>query len=177
MDDAVLPECYVDTCMIETLVPPNSHYNHQKGSGTVAKKMKNFFGDRFALGIIDKDKKELYYLKEFNLVISKYNLELYKHKKKHHYLILINPAIETFILSNAKAAGISISSFDLPETMDEFRKETKLVNSKKDPRFRKLFKELIKADLDEITLLITWISYLKKENYNADMEVLKKLND
>ena len=67
----------------------------------------------------------------------------------------------------------AISSFDLPESMDEFRKETKLVNSKRDPRFRKLFKELIKAELEEIMLLVTWISYLKKENYNADMEALK----
>lgn len=111
MDDAVLPECYVDTCLIKTLVPPVSHYNHQKGSGTVARKMKNFFGDRFALGIIDKDKKELYYLKEFTLAISRQKLEFYKHKTKHQYLMLINPAIETFILTNATAAGISIADF------------------------------------------------------------------
>ena len=175
MDDAVLPECYVDTCLIETLVPPIDHYNHQKGSGTVARKMKNFFGDRFALGIIDKDKKELYYLREFTLVTSKYSLELYRHNLKYHYLILINPAIETFILSNAKSAGISVTSFDLPETMDEFRRVTKLVNSKRDPRFKRLFKELFKSETKEIMLLIAWISYLKKENYNADMEALKNM--
>ncbi len=40
MDLSVLPECYVDTCLIETIVPPDKHYNHQKGTGTVAKKMK-----------------------------------------------------------------------------------------------------------------------------------------
>ena len=175
MDDSVLPECYVDTCLIETLVPPNSHYNHQKGSGTVAKKMKTFFGDRFALGIIDKDKRELYYLQEFTSVVRKNNLELYKHKKRHHYLILINPAIETFILNNATAAGISISSFGLPETPEEFRKISKSMNSKKDPRFRKLFNALVKSEEEEIMLLITWISYLKAENYDADMDVLKRM--
>jgi hypothetical protein len=175
MDDAVLPECYVDTCLIETLVPPATHYNHQKGSGTVAKKMKNFFGDRFALGVIDKDRKELYYLKEFALVISKHNLELYKHNTKHHYIILINPAIETFILTNATAAGISVAAFDLPENIDAFKKETKTVNSKKDPRFRRLFKALVKAKLEEVELLVTWISYLKEENYQANMEALKSM--
>ena len=175
MDDAVLPECYVDTCLIETLVPPNDHYNHQKGSGTVAGKMRNFFGDRFALGIVDKDKKELHYLREFTLVISKHSLELHRHNSKYHYLILINPAIETFILTNAMAAGISIASFDLPETMDEFRRVTKLVNSKHDPRFKRLFRALIKSETEEIMQLITWISYLKEENYNADMEVLKNM--
>jgi hypothetical protein len=172
MDDSVLPECYVDTCLIETLVPPRTHYNHQKGSGTVAKKMKNFFGDRFALGIIDKDKRELYYLREFTLVAKKENLELFKHGSLHHYLILINPAIETFILTNAAAAGISITSFGLPENPDEFRKLSKLVNSKHDSRFKNLFKALIKSGREEIMTLINWISYLKQENYSADMEVL-----
>lgn len=175
MDSSILPECYVDICLIETLVPPNSHYNHQKGSGTVAKKMKTFFGDRFALGIIDKDKRELYYLQEFILVVNKSSLELYKHKKRDHYLILINPAIEMFILTNAAAAGISIESYGLPEAPDEFRKISKLVNSKRDPRFKRLFKALIKSEEQEIMLLITWISYLKAENYNADMEVLKNM--
>lgn len=175
MDDAVLPECYVDTCLIETLVPPGSHYNHQKGSGTVAKKMKTFFEDRFALGVIDKDKRELYYLKEFTLVTSKHTLELYKHNTRHHYIILINPAIESFILTNATAAGISIASFGLPESPDEFRKISKSMNSKRDPRFRKLFNALVKSEGEEIMLLITWISYLKKENYDADIEILKSM--
>lgn len=175
MDDSVLPECYVDTCLIETLVPPENNYNHQKGSGTVAKKMKNFFGDRFALGIIDKDKRELYYLREFTPVLKSNSLELYKHNSLHHYLILISPAIEIFILTNAIAAGISVASFGLPETLDEFRRESKLVNSKRDPRFKKLFKALIKIEEEEIMLLTTWVSYLKAENYNADMEVLKSI--
>src|SRR5438045_3161136 len=101
MDGSVIPECYVDTNLIETLVPPlkRNHkqgYNHQKGCGTVASRMQKQFADRFALGIIDKDKNELDYLKEFTEIINNGSLILHKHKNKHHYIIQLNPAIERF---------------------------------------------------------------------------------
>ncbi len=38
---------------------------YKKGCGTVARVMQNQFSDRFALGIIDKDKRVLNYLTEF----------------------------------------------------------------------------------------------------------------
>ena len=38
IDNLVLPECYIDTNLIETLVPPQRMYNHQKGCPSVAKK-------------------------------------------------------------------------------------------------------------------------------------------
>ncbi len=57
MDNAIFPECYLDTNLIETIVPPvkrnnQQGYNHQKGCGTVSSRMKKQFADRFALGII-----------------------------------------------------------------------------------------------------------------------------
>jgi len=177
MDLSVLPECYVDTCLIETLVPPKTHYNHQKGTGTVAKKMKEQFRDRFAIGIIDKDKRELHYLQEFTLIISKDNLELYKHKQKHHYLILINPAIERFILRNAATAGLSLADYDLPDTLDELRKVSKSVNSKNDPRFKLLFSEMLKNKSQEVQLLISLLKYLIENNYKSDLVRLEVMLD
>ncbi|HUZ59506.1 MAG TPA: hypothetical protein VMU83_12065 [Hanamia sp.] len=100
MDQSIIPECFVDTNLIETLVPPTGQYNHQKGCGTVAKVMKQRFADRFALGIIDRDKHEVDYLKEFNEICTSGSLILHKHKIKHHYIIQINPAIERFILKS-----------------------------------------------------------------------------
>jgi hypothetical protein len=175
MDLSILPECYVDTCLIETLVPPITHYNHQKGTGTVAKKMKQWFGDRFAVGVIDRDKRELHYLREFYSVSAKYNLELFKHNQKHHYLILIEPAIESFILRNAKEAGIRLENFDLPSSLDELRKISKSVESKKDPRFKALFRALIDQNQEEMVVLTAWISYFKNNNYDATLEALKLL--
>ena len=52
----IIPECYVDTNLLETLVPTAKGYNHQKGCNNVVKVMKEKLADEFAVGIVDKDK-------------------------------------------------------------------------------------------------------------------------
>jgi len=39
MDDLIIPECSLDTLLVETLVFPKKAYNHQKGCNTVCKVM------------------------------------------------------------------------------------------------------------------------------------------
>jgi hypothetical protein len=49
MDKSIMPECFADTLLIETLVPSETGYNHQMGCFKVEGEMK--FGklkDRFA---------------------------------------------------------------------------------------------------------------------------------
>ncbi len=118
MDQSVLPECYIDTNLIETLVPPQKQYNHQKGCGTVTKIMRERFGDRFALGIIDKDKSEVDCLKEFIEVCNSGSLILHKHQTRHHYIIQINPAIERFSIADAIAVGVALADFGLPSDFE-----------------------------------------------------------
>ncbi len=175
MDQSVIPECFIDTNLLETLVPPTGQYNHQKGCGTVTKVMKERFADRFALGIIDRDKHEVDYLKEFNEVCTSGSLILHKHKTRHHFIIQISPAIERFIMKNADAVGISLHAFDLPTNFELLKKESKTVNSKKDQRFKKLFKSLSHHGAPEIIKLSSWVSYLKEKNYEADIDMLKQL--
>ena len=175
MDQSVIPECFIDTNLLETLVPPIGQYNHQKGCGTVTKVMKERFADRFALGIIDRDKHELDYLNEFNEICRHGSLILHKHKTRHHYIIQINPAIERFILKNADAIGVSLRVFDLPTDFDQLKKESKTVNSKKDQRFKKLFKTLSNHGAPDILKLESWVRYLKEKNYEADMDKLRQL--
>ncbi len=64
IDSLILPECYMDTNLIETLVPPQRGYNHQRGYPAVAKQMKEKFSDDFALGIMDNGKRHVSYLQE-----------------------------------------------------------------------------------------------------------------
>lgn len=89
LDYHLITECYVDTALIETIVPPDNQrgYNHQMGCNKVANKMLNDFNDDFALGIIDKDKKSIIYLDEFTLIVKNENLFLYKHPDRHHFII------------------------------------------------------------------------------------------
>lgn len=135
MDEAVIPECYVDTALVETVAPPQKRggqqgYNHQKGCGTVARTMQKNFGGRFALGIIDRDKQEVDYLNELTEAIDAGEPIPHKHKTKPHYVIQIRPAIQRFILANADAADISLERFGLPTDFEELKRVAKKKNSK-----------------------------------------------
>lgn len=175
MDLAVIPECYVDTNLVETLVPPKTRYNHQHGCGTVAKRMQDYFSNAFALGIIDKDKNEIDYLKKFDLLINTGSLFLYKHKEWHQYIIQISPGMEQFIMANAEAVGVDLSDYDLATDLDDLRKQSKTIRSKDDDRFKRLFKAIRKNGSPEFSLLASWVSYLKETSYKADITALKSL--
>ena len=176
MDLAVIPECYIDTNLIETLVPPKSRYNHQHGCGTVSKRMQEAFLNTFALGIIDKDKNEIKYLNEFDELIHTGNLLLYKHKQRHHYIIQIYPAMEKFILANAESAGVNLSDFGLSQDLNELRKQTKTIRSKDDERFKQLFKAIRRNGSRDFSLLTSWITYLKEAMYQVNIQTLKDLH-
>jgi hypothetical protein len=173
MDLAVMPECYIDTNLTETLVPTKRGYNHQHGCGTVSSKMRGIFSDSFALGIIDKDKHEIDYLKEFDIVVNEGNLFLHKHKTRHHYIIQISPAMERFILDNAEAAGVNLEDFGLPSNLNDLKDTTKKTRSKNDHKFKELFKAIRNQGAREFELLASWISYLKEHTYKAEVEVLR----
>ena len=94
----IIPECYVDTNLIETLVPTAKGYNHQKGCNNVVKVMKEKLSDKFAVGIVDKDKRQVSYVNEFEEIGHTDSLYFYKHPDKAHFLIMIDPAVDRFII-------------------------------------------------------------------------------
>lgn len=135
------------------------------------------FLNRFALGIIDKDKYEVDYLKEFTVVCKTESLVLHRHANtaRHHYIIQICPAMERFIMDSAASVNVSLSVFGLPEEFQLLKKVSKSVNTKKDERFKQLFRTLHQAGADNIVRLANWISYLKENMYQVDIAVLKAM--
>jgi hypothetical protein len=176
-DYLIIPECYADTNLIETLVPPSQGkgYNHQMGCNKVASKMQNDLKDSFALGIIDKDKREVRYLDEFEPINKRENLFLYKHKTNHHYIIQISPAIEKFILIEAVEKSINLEEFGLSNDLEKLIKVTKKATSKKEPCLSLLFKELVRKEASQVVVLSKWILYLKENTYKSNIELLKNL--
>ena len=176
MDLHIIPECYVDTNLIETLVRPDGRgYNHQKGCSTVAKVMTEHIQlkDGFALGIIDKDKREIDYIQDFDIIVDSEQLQLLKHPKKHHYFIRIVPIMERFILTNAEEVGIDLKEYGLSSDLTTLCKMAKKVDSKEDVKFKRLFKDLKKKGASGIIKLADWVSYLKENNYNANLDYFK----
>lgn len=177
LDYLVIPECYADTTFIETIVPPDNQrgYNHQMGCNKVANKMQNDLKDDFALGIIDKDKRTIKYLDEFNPVANKKSLFLYKHPNKHHYIIQIYPAIERFILESCSDVDIELSDYGFMNDLEGLKQKTKKQTSKKDPQLIKLYKELKNRNAEQVVTLSKWINYLKEYNFHSQIEEIKEL--
>ena len=133
----VMPECFVDTNLIEYLL--NAGVNHQHCCSKVVGQMKSTFADRFAVGIIDKDKVQLGYIQECDVIAQTEHLTLMKHRKRHQYLITITPAVDKFVLDCAEEQMVDVKAFGLPDELKRFTDETKRVSSNSDPRFKSLF--------------------------------------
>lgn len=165
--DFVLPECYIDTNLVETLSCTGG-CNHQKGCNQVVKVMREKFANRFAVGIIDADKRRPGYLTEFHEIASSEHIKLLRHIQRPHYIILVHPAADGFILACAEKIHINVEDYGLPSVLKEFTAQTKDVMSNKDVRFKRLFKAML--DEGEMKLMKGIIDYLVVKTYNAKEE-------
>ena len=173
---SIIPECYIDTCLTETITSCFNQFNHQKGCNSVCKVMQEKFGNSFALGIIDKDKKEVPYLQEFNLVASSDSLYVYKHTSKHHYIIQITPAIESFFLKAVNEMGINLALYGLSSEMKELTRITKQVSDKNEAvfkTFKRLFRDL--SDAPEMVRLANLIQYLGENRHEVEVGELERI--
>lgn len=169
----IIPECYIDTNLLETLVPTSKGYNHQKGCNNVVRIMQKKLTDEFAIGIVDKDKRQIRYVDEFEEIAHTDSLFIYKHPQKPHYLIMISPAVDRFILKCAEEKDIEIERFGLSSDLKSFTEQTKKVSSKEDATFKNLFQALKKAN--EAIVLKNVLVYLKENKYQSDPERLKAI--
>lgn len=170
--DFIMPECFVDTNMVETLAC-NKGCNHQKGCNQVAKIMKEKFADRFAVGIIDADKRRPSYLNEFKEIVGSQHIKVCRHSNRPHFIILISPAIDKFILDNAEIANIKMEDYNLSPVLNEFTRQTKNELSNKDPSFSKLFKDL--EGFGEIKIVKDLLNYFISSLYQSSNEEILKI--
>ena len=167
----IMPECYVDTNLVEFLL--GAGVNHQHSCCKVVGQLKSTFTDRFAVGIIDKDKVELGYIKECSVIAHTRHLTLMKHNEKPQYLITVAPAIDRFVLDCSKECGINTEDYGIPSELKAFTEISKSVTSNTDSRFKALFATL--KDNQEIKLLRTVLKYLSENKYNADTSALEQM--
>jgi hypothetical protein len=176
IDDHIIPECYLDTNLVETLVYPSKKgYNHQKGCGAVAKEMREKFNDDFAVGIIDKDKELVDYVLGFNLLDRKYDIELYKHPSKNHYMI-IHPPLEQWLITECQQVNLNIMTYvKYSGGVKDLKRITGKSTIKDDSNFKRMFKDLKHHQATGIIQLQKWIEYLKNNFYTAKEDELKLL--
>lgn len=167
----IMPECYVDTNLIEYLL--NAGVNHQHCCSKVVAQLNSTFIDRFAIGIIDKDKVQLGYIRECDTIAQTRHLTLIKHRERHQYLVTIAPAIDKFILDCAKEQKVDVTAFGLPQELKNFTSESKKVSSNSDSRFKSLFAAI--KDNSEICSLKLALKYLCDNKYSSDSTRLEQI--
>ena len=169
----IVPECFIDTNLTEFLLN-SPGVNHKKGCNEVARCMKETnLKNQFSVGIIDNDKRKPSYVTEFTEIAHTKHISLLKHRERPHYLVMISPAMDRFILDCSAELDLHLEDYDLPTKLEEFIKVTKYVNAKKDSRFKALFRVLIKAE--EMTKLYSALNYLNENQYRSDTAELQKI--
>lgn len=170
MEDHIIPECYFDTVLVKAVLN-RKKVNHQKSCSKVESTVREI--DDFALGIIDKDKKEIIYLKEFVEEITTEHLILWKHKEKMHYFIQVVPAIERFVLHVIEESQIEIDDLNLPTELEELKRFTKYKLVNESEEIKKLCYRLVNSNSESMKTFSLWLTYLLEHNRNADINTLK----
>ena len=152
-----VPECHVDTALTRTLLADRLTFiNHQHGISKVANvlhQQAKSGSARFVVGMVDKDKKfaDVKYLQRFTHKYKAHSgpdccYSIYQHPAQvNHYLIVMEPACDTWIFEAAHAAGLDPARFDLPTTLPAFIEVMKDEDAEDNPRLIRLLRAIRQA--------------------------------
>lgn len=169
-----LPECYFDTVLIKMALRmrEKDRVNHKKGCNNVVKAMKDGeLSDVFAVGIVDRDKRELDYLREFHVYEYK-NLKLHKHLTRPHYVIQLDPPLEEWILRIADEGNVDVLDYGLTTDINKLKKITKSELAEETAELQRLCRALINSNSQTITRLCNWLNYFKEKQHQSDIKEL-----
>jgi hypothetical protein len=169
LDLQILPECFIDTTLAETLSFPKRGYMHLKGCNNVLLEMKKKPNNAL-LGIIDNDKCVPSAVISFESVkVHGQNLAIHKHYVRLPAMGTIGDkgkAVEDVILKNAEICGISMADYGLPSSLPDLIKLTKSITVKNDPSLKHLFSALKQNESSDFYKLAEWIELFKKDPYS-----------
>jgi len=134
----ILPECYADTELIKILGFKRA--NHCSNIGEVANRMQKNYTRKLAIGVVDNDKpgKPPSYFKKFKVIENCKGFDIKHLEHTKHYLIVIDPALEQFILNTAENLKISTKKYGFKNLKSLLR-----VTKKKTISQNQKFKDLL----------------------------------
>jgi hypothetical protein len=152
-----VPECWVDTALMRTLLHDRRLYNHQHGiskvGGTMERQAATFGPTRVVVGMVDRDKKfeENEYLRAFGPP-ARVRPEAATHHLLTHpqqptqCLIVLNPACDAWVFRAAQAAGLALADYDLPAALPDFIRFCKHRSVTDIPELRALLEAIRRAN-------------------------------
>ena len=173
-----VPECHVDTALTRTLLADRLTFiNHQHGISKVANVLRQQAESgkaRFVVGMVDKDKKfaDVKYLRPFAgspPVAARSGPDcrycIYQHPAHaNHYLIVMEPACDTWIFEAAHAAGLDLAHFALPTTLPDFIEVMKDEDAEDNPRLIRLLGAIKKAQPTAYRELAEFVADVMDQN-------------
>ncbi len=124
----ILPECFADTALVLLFVPARQIVVHIFGITNVAKEMQQAAERENAgirIGLVDNDKRVPPYLHAFDTVSVQDKVILKRNGQTEQYLVVIDKAIESFLLWNAEQAGINVADYGFSHDVKVFGKALK----------------------------------------------------
>jgi len=173
-----VPECHVDTALTRSLLADRLTFiNHQHGISKVANVLRQQAESgkaRFVVGMVDKDKKfaDVKYLRPFagsSPVADRPGPDCRYRIHQHpaltsHYLIVMEPACDTWIFEAAHAAGLDLSHFDLPITLPDFIETMKDEGTEDNPRLIRLLRAIKQAQPAAYRELAEFVADIMDQN-------------
>lgn len=141
----ILPECYADTALILLFVPDRLSVVHIFGIPNVAKEMQEAAGREntgIRIGLVDNDKRVPPYLLTFETVSERNKVFLKRKGMTDQYLIVIDKAIESFLLWNAQQTDLNVADYGFVNDVKLFGKALKTSAIGSNDRYTQLLTDL-----------------------------------
>ena len=118
-----VPECYFDTVLLRKILQTNEKLIHRRGCNNVVNDLNKRLVDDFAVGIIDKDKYDLDYLKNCEVLYNANKLLLWKHKNRLQFVIQLNPPLEKWVIELLDENDLNIEDFGYPRDYKRLKQQ------------------------------------------------------
>ncbi|MVM41793.1 hypothetical protein GO730_35835 [Spirosoma sp. HMF3257] len=141
----MIPECYADTALVKVIVNERKPVDHVFGIPNVANEMKQGLvnqPDFILVGFVDNDKRTPSYFDDF-VTITVENKVIFKKKRfVEHYLLVIDKAIETFLIWNAQQVDINLAEYGFTSNLKRLCQLMKRTTIGSDPNYLQLLSDL-----------------------------------
>ena len=141
----ILPECYADTALVLLFVSDPLTVVHIFGIPNVAKEMQEAAGRGnvgIRIGLVDNDKRVPPYLLTFEIVQEQNKVFLKRKGMTDQYLIVIDKAIESFLLWNARQIDLNVADYGFVDDIRLFGKVLKTSAIGNNPNYLRLLADL-----------------------------------
>lgn len=176
-----VPECFFDTMLFKKILNTNRRLMHTKGCNNVVNRFRvikgkkgSLYDSSFGVGMVDRDKRELSYLKECELVIDHKNLLLWKFPERHHYIIQLDPPLEEWVSIVLKSDNKKASDFGYPIDYKKLKNALKDdIDKENDGKLNELLVAILTSSNPVIEQLKKILLHFRDNTYQSDINELK----